>query len=71
MYCKMNWVQGSIFGIKVSGTLVPGGSILASQPIEGKSLISGGAFGIEGSIICSVIFLVPTMLIIRKMREIK
>lgn len=64
-----NWVQGSVYGIKVSGTTVPGGSVLNSEIISGKDLINGGAFGIEGSIVCSVIFLIATVAIVMMMKR--
>jgi len=64
-----NWVQGSVFGIKVSGTTVPGGSILTSSPTQGMDLISGGAFGIEGSIVCTLIFLIPTIILVLKLKK--
>lgn len=64
-----NWVQGSFFGIKVSGTSTPGGSILNSTPTEGMSLISGGNFGIEGSILCSVAFIIGIIFIVKKMEK--
>ncbi|MCH4889814.1 CPBP family intramembrane metalloprotease [Acidaminobacter sp. JC074] len=63
-----NWVQGSVFGVKVSGTTVPGGSFFESVPKDKMDLISGGAFGIEGSILCSLIFILGIVYCIRKMR---
>ncbi len=70
-HSSWNWVQGSIFGVKVSGTTVPGGSVLKSIPQEGFDFLSGGAFGIEGSIFCTLMFLLPILLIIRKMKDDK
>jgi membrane protease YdiL (CAAX protease family) len=64
-----NWVQGSVFGVKVSGTTVPGGSVLSSTPIEGQDLISGGAFGIEGSVLCSIAFLIGIVYLVIKLRR--
>jgi len=63
-----NWVQGSVFGVKVSGTTVPGGSFFESVPKDNMDLISGGAFGIEGSILCSLIFVLGIVYCIRRMR---
>jgi len=66
-----NWIQGSVFGVKVSGTTVPGGSIFITTPVENKELISGGAFGIEGSILCSVVFIVGIVYCIKRIKNIK
>jgi len=64
-----NWIQGSVFGVKVSGTTVPGGSIFITTPVESKDLISGGAFGIEGSILCSIVFIVGIVYCIKKIKN--
>nr|WP_276575916.1 CPBP family intramembrane glutamic endopeptidase [Oceanirhabdus seepicola] len=53
-----NWFQANIFGIKVSGTNMPGGSLFSFHSVGEFELISGGVFGIEGTIICSGIFLI-------------
>lgn len=52
-----NWMQGNILGVQVSGTTVAGGSIIQLES-TGNTLISGGSFGIEGSIFCTLIYLV-------------
>lgn len=64
-----NWVQGSVFGVKVSGTIVPGGSVMNSVPVEGKSLISGGSFGIEGSLLCTAIFIIGIVYLVMKLKR--
>ena len=49
-----NFVQGNILGISVSGTgAAP--TILSMGPVEGKALLSGGSFGIEGSLVVTVV----------------
>lgn len=53
-----NWFQGSFYGILVSGQRLPGGSVLVSDVVDGKALISGGAFGIEGSLVCTVVLII-------------
>lgn len=55
-HSSWNWFQGNIYGIKVSGTTMVGGSIFQTESIEGKELLSGGQFGAEGSIICTLVF---------------
>ncbi len=49
MHVAWNWAQGSVWGVKVSGTEIPN-SILESVP-KGPELLSGGAFGVEGSLV--------------------
>jgi membrane protease YdiL (CAAX protease family) len=50
-----NFAQGILLGYKVSGTDNPG--ILSAKPL-GNAYLSGGAFGIEGSIICTLIMVI-------------
>lgn len=58
-----NFAQGNLLGIKVSGG-DSGASILYFSPAAGSSgLLSGGAFGIEGSIGTFTVFLLAVMLI--------
>ncbi len=47
-----NFAQGILLGYKVSGTNTPG--VLIAKPI-GANYVSGGEFGIEGSLTCTVI----------------
>ena len=49
-----NLVQGNFCGIKVSGTPV-GNTLFTTQAIAGKSLWNGGDFGMEGSLICTIV----------------
>jgi membrane protease YdiL (CAAX protease family) len=56
IHSAWNFVQGNILGVQVSGTgALP--TLWQFQPIEGKTLISGGAFGIEASIIVTAVLL--------------
>lgn len=47
-----NFAQGVLFGYKVSGTDAPG--LLVAKP-TGIYYLSGGTFGVEGSIICTLV----------------
>ena len=49
-----NLVQENFYGIKVSGTPV-GNTLFTTQAIAGKSLWNGGDFGMEGSLICTIV----------------
>ncbi|MCD9188386.1 MAG: CPBP family intramembrane metalloprotease [Pyrinomonadaceae bacterium] len=58
-----NWVQGAFLGINVSGL-----SELASAPLlrvtgTGNSFVSGGDYGVEGGISCTIALIVSTVLI--------
>lgn len=52
-----NFVQGNIFGTKVSGTSF-GPSLYITTAKKGKELINGGDYGLEGGIITSIAFTV-------------
>ncbi len=55
MHSARNWMQGNIIGVEVSGSTRPGGSLI-KLTAQGNDLISGGGFGIEGSLVCTLIF---------------
>ena len=61
-----NFVQGNFFGIKVSG-MNTSCSVLESVSVEGKDLLNGGAFGLEGSIAVTIV-LVAGILFLLTMR---
>lgn len=50
-----NFAQGNVFGVRVSGLSVTN-SLLSVTATEGKSLINGGSFGVEGSLICTLVY---------------
>ena len=54
IHFSWNFTQGVLLGYKVSGINSPG--VLTAKPI-GESYISGGSFGIEGSIICTIVLI--------------
>lgn len=49
-----NLMQGNFYGIKVSGMSM-GPSLFTSVSYEGKALWNGGAFGLEGSIVVTIV----------------
>ncbi|MEL5894400.1 type II CAAX endopeptidase family protein [Bacteroides sp. GD17] len=57
-----NWLQGPILGYEVSGNRFTDSLIALRLPEA--NLINGGAFGFEGSILCTVLMIVGTALII-------
>lgn len=50
-----NFTQGTLLGYQVSGNESPG--LLLAKPI-GESYLSGGSFGIESSIFCTVVMVI-------------
>lgn len=49
-----NLVQGNFYGIRVSGINIQS-SLFTSVSYEGKELLNGGAFGLEGSIMVTIV----------------
>ncbi|MDF2645320.1 MAG: family intrarane metalloprotease [Paenibacillus sp.] len=60
MHLSWNFFQGCIIGFEVSGT--PMSSLIKTE-IQGASLISGGDFGAEGSLVTTIILVLGIVLI--------
>lgn len=58
-----NLVQGNVYNIRVSGMELSC-SVLSSEIIEGKELIHGGAFGLEGGLAVTVVLAVGTVILL-------
>lgn len=58
-----NFAQGVLYGISVSGTEV-GNAILQTETISGSGILSGGRFGMEGSIFTTIVISVCLCLMI-------
>lgn len=56
IHIAWNWAQGSLWGLKVSGTAIAG-SFLETTP-KGPGVLSGGNFGAEGSLITVIVTIV-------------
>lgn len=63
-----NWIQGPVLGYKVSGNEFSSESLLVLHLPE-ENLINGGAFGFEGSILCSFLLILGTILILNRYRR--
>ena len=59
-----NWLQGPILGFEVSGNVLEGNLLTLEAPAEAV-LLNGGAFGFEGSLVCTVLMVAGIGLIIR------
>jgi hypothetical protein len=64
-----NFTMNSIYGVQVSGTNLTG-KTLVQTTFEGNELITGGGFGLEGSIVVTGIIVLSTILIV-VLRKIK
>ena len=63
-----NFVMGGIFGVSISGFEATG---LIMSKIETSNYINGGEFGLEGSIICSIVLIALINILIIKNRKHK
>lgn len=57
-----NWIQGPVLGYEVSGNKFCNGILTLHLPEA--NLINGGAFGFEGSIVCTALLVVGTVVVI-------
>ena len=53
MHFAWNFLLGPVIGIEVSGMVLP--TTLFTATVVGNDLLTGGAFGIEGSILTTII----------------
>lgn len=58
-----NFTMNSVYGVQVSGNKLTGETIMQTT-FEGNDLITGGGFGLEGSIVVTVIIVIATVLLI-------
>lgn len=57
-----NWLQGPVLGYEVSG--MDGGETLLTLRLTGSDLLTGGSFGFEGSLLCTVLLVGGTLAIV-------
>lgn len=57
-----NWLQGPVLGYEVSG--MNSGETLLTLRLTGSDLLTGGSFGFEGSLLCTVLLVVGTLAIV-------
>lgn len=63
-----NMAMANIFGIVVSGDVASPVTILNTR-LKGNSLVSGGSFGLEASIVTSLVFIIVLLILIRKIKN--
>ena len=63
MHLMWNWMQGSFFGIEVSGLTDITTSPLFREIDTGPTWLTGQTYGIEGGIVCTIAIVVSTLAI--------
>ncbi len=63
MHLMWNWMQGSFFGIEVSGITSITTSPLLKEIDSGPTWLTGTTYGIEGGIACTIALIVSTLAI--------
>ncbi len=61
MHWMWNWMQGAVFGVEVSGLTEIVHSPLLKETDGGPAWLTGGDYGIEASIACTIALIVSTV----------
>ena len=64
VHWSWNWALGSVFGLPVSGATIFSNSLFIGKDL-GPAWLTGGAYGIEGGVACTVALIVSTIFIWR------
>ena len=64
-----NFLQGNFFGINVSGIITSKNTIFLSESV-GNELISGGGFGIEASLVVTIVEILALYFLYKKARKV-
>ena len=63
MHLVWNWMQGSVFGIEVSGLTEITTAPLLKEIDKGPTWLTGESYGIEGGIACTIAIVASTAII--------
>jgi len=63
VHLMWNWMQGSFFGIEVSGLTEITAAPLLREIDSGPSWLTGQTYGIEGGIACTIVLIISTIAI--------
>ena len=63
LHLSWNWFQGAVLGINVSGISEITRSPLLQPTFSGSTFLTGGDYGIEGGIACTIALIFSTLLI--------
>lgn len=69
MHGIWNWAQGNLFGVAVSGQQTADSFFAYTINADSSSLLTGGAFGIEGSLVTTIVYLLGITLAFRAFRR--
>ena len=64
-----NWFQGNVFGVPVSGNVHMTALFPMGPTANASHLLSGGAFGVEGSLMVTIIWSIATLIAYRYFRS--
>jgi len=59
-----NYTQGFLYGLPISGAESSGGTLLQFSLAEGRPLVTGGVYGLEGSLLATVIEALAIVLVL-------
>jgi uncharacterized protein len=62
-----NWAMGDLLGFATDGT--PHSGLLSSIRADGPDIITGGAFGLEGGLACTAVFLIAIGIVAVRTRQ--
>lgn len=69
MHGIWNWAQGNLFGVAVSGQQTTDSFFAYTINADSSSLLTGGVFGIEGSLVTTIVYLLGIALAFRAFRR--
>ena len=58
-----NFTQGNLFGMPVSGMGFDE-TVFSFRPVDGYEIVNGGAFGVEGGIVTTIVYAIGILLVI-------
>lgn len=64
-----NWAQGNLFGVAVSGNQMQDSFFGYAPAQDAQGLLTGGDFGVEGSIVTTILYVVAALLAWRSFRR--
>ena len=60
VHIAWNWVQGSVFGVEVSGLTEIVRAPVMRESDAGPAWLTGGEYGIEGGVLCTIVLVAST-----------
>lgn len=63
LHLSWNWFQGAVFGIEVSGFKDFAGASVLTEVDSGPAWVTGGDYGLEGGIACTIVLILSTAVI--------